>query len=245
MHAALDKFVSTRKDDFKKKREAVLTVEGRTNHCRSSKKQKPVPACCFKRKQMILLSTMPFRRTARILSPDIARTYTEVLSKRKDDDDFEASLIEAREAIGALGLLDNLHVFVDSEAGKLSTAWLADYHERIKQLPDDRRETYRQICALSREPQDVDLSLPVSSREATAAREQDGRETVFPKYKQHLLCDEQGLFPAELNPWERKVLRRPSRGAKVFVSGIETQTDQVRIHWGLRTKTPMQRMTSR
>ena len=90
-----------------------------------------------------------YRRTARILSPDIARSYTEELAKRKPEaeDDFEDALIEAREDIGALGLMENLAVLFDTEAKKLSDAWLAQYREQIKQLPDDRQEAYRQITA--------------------------------------------------------------------------------------------------
>lgn len=39
----------------------------------------------------------------------------------------------------------------------------------------------------------------------------DGVETVIPTYTQHLLCDDQGLYPAELNDWERKVLAAESK----------------------------------
>jgi len=83
---------------------------------------------------------------------------------------------------------------------------LAEYRDRIKQLPDDRQEAYRQIVALSTQPQDVDLSRPVSRFEPTKAREQDGSETVLPTYEHHLLCDEQKSYPAELGDWEKSVL---------------------------------------
>ena len=84
--------------------------------------------------------------------------------------------------------------------------WFAEYRNRIKELPHDRQEAYRQIVALSTEPQDVDLAQPVSRFEPTKAREKDGSETDIPAYKQHLLCDEQGLYPAELKTWEKAVL---------------------------------------
>jgi hypothetical protein len=41
----------------------------------------------------------------------------------------------------------------------------------------------------------------------TAAREKDGAEVKLPAYEHHALCDEHGLFPAELNPWEVSVLK--------------------------------------
>lgn len=150
-----------------------------------------------------------YRRAARILSPDIARTYTEVLAKRKSDaaEDFEGALIEAREDIAALGMIENLQVLFDAEAKKLSDQWLHEYRDKIKKLPDDRQEAYRQISALSREPQDLDLAKPVSWMEATAVREKDGTEFRLPIYTHHLLCNDQGKFPADLNGWEKTVLK--------------------------------------
>ena len=147
-----------------------------------------------------------YRRTARIISPDIARTYTMERAKRKPEaeDDFDDALIEAREDVAALHLMENLQVLFDAEAKKLSDAWFAEYREQIKELPDDRQEAYRQIVALSAEPQDVDLARPVSRFEPTKAREKDGSETDIPTYKQHLLCDEQGLYPAELGTIGRR-----------------------------------------
>jgi hypothetical protein len=129
-----------------------------------------------------------------------------VLVARPTGDDFDDALIEAREEVAALHLLENLQVLFDAEAEKLSDGWFVKYSDRIKKLPHDRQEAYRQIVALSTKPQDVDLAQPVSRFEPTKAREQDGVETEIPSYKKHLLCDEQGLYPAELKTWEKAVL---------------------------------------
>lgn len=207
MHKVLDDFLSSRLEEFATKREAVTTVEGRT--VLADLRLKQTDSKTFQTQADDVVVNDAYRRTARILSPDIARTYTEELAKQKPEaeDDFEDALIEAREDIGALGLMENLPVFFDTEAKKLSDAWLAQYREQIKQLPDDRQEAYRQISALSREPQDIDLVHPVSWMEATAAREMDGRETKLPTYPHHLLCDEKELYPVELNDWEKAVLK--------------------------------------
>lgn len=209
MHKVLDDFLATRPEDFTSKREAVTTVEGRTVLADLLNRQ--TDSKTFQTEADEVVINDAYRRTARILSPDIARTYTEVLARRKadedDEDEFIDALIAAREDIGALGLMENLAVIFDAEAKKLPDAWLADYREQIKQMPDDRQEAYRQISALSREPQDVDLARPVSWMEGTAAREKDGSETKLPTYKQHLLCDEQGLYPVELKDWEKSVLK--------------------------------------
>jgi hypothetical protein len=207
MHKVLDEFLSTRSEEFASKRDAVTTVEGRT--VLADLRTKQTDSKTFQTEADDVVIHDAYRRTARILSPDIARTYTEERAKRKPEaeDDFEGALIEAREDIGALGLMENLPVYFDAEAKKLSDVWLAQYREQIKLLPDDRQEAYRQISALSREPQDVDLARPVSWMEATAAREKDGTETKLPTYAQHLLCDDKGLYPVELNDWEKAVLK--------------------------------------
>lgn len=241
MHKILDDFLAMHAEDFASKREAVTTVEGRTVLADLLLKQ--TASKSFQTDADDVVINDAYRRTARILSPDIARTYTEERAKQKPEaeDDFEDALIEAREDIGALGLMENLAVIFDAEAKKLSDAWLAEYREQIKQLPDDRQDAYRQISALSREPQDIDLARPVSWMEATAIREKDGTETKLPAYPHHLLCDEKGLYPVGLNDWEKSVLqtemerdgfkfwyRNPNRPTQdslgiAFIDGDETK----------------------
>lgn len=206
MHKVLDDFIAERAQAFAEKRASVMTVEGRTiiADMQSGATRDDV----FRAGADDAVVGDAYRRTARIVSPDIARTYTMERAKRKPEaeDDLDAALIEAREDVAALHLLENLQVIFDAEAKKLSDGWFAEYREHIKELPHDRQEAYRQIIALSTEPQDVDLALPVSRFEPTKAREKDGSETGIPAYKQHLLCDEQGTCPAELGPWEKAVL---------------------------------------
>jgi type III restriction enzyme len=206
MHKVLDDFIRVREKAFAAKRASVMTVEGRTiiAHLRTGMLQDGF----FQADADEAVVGDAYRRTARIISPDIARSYTMERAKRKPEaeDDLDEALIEAREDVAALHLLENLQVLFDAEAKKLSDAWFAEYREQIKRLPDDRQDAYRQIVALSTEPQDVDLARPVSRFEPTKAREKDGSETEIPAYEQHLLCDEQGLYPAELGTWEQDVL---------------------------------------
>jgi hypothetical protein len=206
MHKMLDDFIAERSEAFAEKRAAVMTFEGRTIIADMLSGQ--TRDATFQADADDAVVGDAYRRTARIVSPDIARTYTIELAKRKPeaDDDFDDALIDAREDVAALHLLENLQVMFDAEAKKLSDAWFVKYHDRIKELPHDRQDAYRQIVALSTEPQDVDLAQPVSRFEPTKAREKDGVETNIPAYKLHLLCDEQGLYPAELKSWEKAVL---------------------------------------
>lgn len=207
MHKMLDDFIAERSQAFTEKRAAVMTVEGRTiiADLQSGQTRDDL----FQADADDAVVGDAYRHTARIISPDIARTYTIERAKRKPeaDDDFDDALIEAREDVAVLHLMENMQILFDAEAKKLSDAWFAQYRGRIKELPDDRLETYRQILALSTEAQDMDLTQPVSLVEPTKAREVDGSETDIPTYKQHLLCDEQGSYPVELDTWEERVLK--------------------------------------
>jgi hypothetical protein len=212
MHKVLDQFIAEHEDAFKEKRASVVTVEGRT--VIADMKSGKTRDASFQARADAAVIGDAFRRTARIISPDIARTYTVERAKCKPEaeEDFDGALIEAREEVAALHLLQNLHIVFDTEAKQLSDAWFAKYHDRIKQLPDDRQEAYRQIIALSDQPQDVDLARPLSRFEPTRAREQDGTESEIPVHELHLLCDEQGLYPMELkNKWERQVLKTETK----------------------------------
>jgi hypothetical protein len=207
MHKILDDFIATRRSEFVEKRKIILTVEGKTVIGDMQKLE--TRTTDFQTEADTVVIDDAYRRAARILSPDIARTYTDELAKRKPEaeDDFEDALIEAREDLGALGLMENLQTVFEAAAKELSDSWLTEYKNKIKALPDERQEAYRQVSALSRQPQDIDLARPISRMEATSVREMDGKEIKLPTYSNHLLCDEAGLYPVELNDWETAVLK--------------------------------------
>lgn len=211
MHKVLNDLLKLRNEEFQKRRKDVLTVEGRT--ILADLRNDEIRSNLFQTEADDAVVNDAYRRSARVISPDIARTYTVALAKEKEEaeDDFDAALIEAREDISAIGLLENIQVIFDAKAQSLSDEWLLEYRERIKKLPDDRQEAYRQITALSKEPQDINLVRPLYWVEATAAREKDGSETKLSTYENHLLCDEEGLYPSELNDWESKVLVAESK----------------------------------
>lgn len=213
MHKVLDDFIAERNQAFDEKRASVMTVEGRT--IIADLKTGQFRDDPFETDADDAVVGDAYRRSARIISPDIARTYTAVLAKRKPGaaDDMDDALIEAREDVAALHLLENLQVLFDAEAKKLSDGWFTEYQDKIKQLPHDRQDAYRQIVALSTEPQDVDMARPVSRFEPTKVRDANGNETDIPTYKKHLLCNEQGLYPAELNDCEKAVLAAESKRA--------------------------------
>lgn len=207
MHDFLDGFIAERQREFDLKRQAVTTVEGRT--VIADLNTGVLRDGFFEEDADEAVIGDAFRRTARILSPDIARTYTMIRANRRPEaeQDLEDALIEAREEVAALHLLENLRIHFDAAAKKLSDEWLAEYRAAIKALPDERQEAYREIVKLSTEPEDVDLAMPVARIEPTKSIEKDGTEIVFPAYPRHLLCDAAGLYPCEIKGWELDVFK--------------------------------------
>lgn len=212
MHKVLDSFQVRYKDLIIEKRRSVMTVEGRT--LRADLKSNDKSFDQFWEEADMPVIDDAYRRAARLITPDIARSYSDVLAHRKaeleDVDDFEDAIIAARADIAALGLVAEMQPDFDREADKLANLWLKQFRVDIKCLSHDRQEAYRQIQEMSSEPQDVDLVRPEAKDEPTSAREND-TVTALATYKNHLLCDEQGEYPSELNSWEQKVLAIESK----------------------------------
>lgn len=146
-----------------------------------------------------------YRRAGRIISPDLATSYSDHLaSQNGDTEDFEDALLDAHTDVAALGLIDAVKVRLEQAAEALANEWLTDYQAKIALLTDKRREAYREISELSATPFDVRLAKPSSRLQPTKALE-GGKETALPRFPEHLLCDGEGQFPDELNGLETKV----------------------------------------
>ncbi len=212
MHAVLDRLQQSEKAKIEARRKAVLTVDGKTVVADLKGKTKTFNQ--FWEDADMAVIDDAYRRAARIFSPDITRTYVDALAYRvadpEDADAFEEALVEARVSVAALGLVTELQPIFDAEADKLAKAWLAAHGAAIKRLSHDRQESYRQVREMSAEPQDVDLVKPQGRFEPTKQRLHDV-ETTLPTYKNHLLCDPQGEYPAVLNSWEAKVIETETR----------------------------------
>lgn len=213
MHKALDTFQENQREKIEAKRKSVMTVEGKTVIADLKGKEKSFDE--FWEDADIAVIDDAYRRAARILSPDIARTYVDHLAQQvanmeDDPEEYLEAIVEARVTVAGLGLVTEVQDYFDKEADKLAKSWIAQYAPMIKNLSDDRKETYRQIIEMSTEPQSVDLAKPESRYEAKKAREND-KETSFSTWKNHLLCDEDGKYPAELNDWETNVVETESK----------------------------------
>jgi hypothetical protein len=211
LHAALDQFRINHKATIEEKRKSVLTVDGKTVVANIQGQSKSFDQ--FWEDADMAVIDDAFRRAARMLSPDIARTYVDHLAYKQatpdEADEFEEALLDGRVAIAAMGLVTELQAVVDTEADKLAKAWFTEYRDAIKALPDDRRDAYREIQELSTYPQDVNMESPVARYERTKVHER-GVENSLPTFKGHMLCDDNGEFPAVLNGPEAKVVSTES-----------------------------------
>lgn len=206
MYKVLDAAQARYADEIRATRTAVLQVEGQSLTVDLKVQDKSFDD--FLEDADYAVIDDAYRRAARLLSPDLCRTYTEYLAaKNLGAEDAVEALIEARAEVAALGLVPDVKAYLDTEADKLAKSWLNTYRIDIKALSDERQEVYRLLRSQSVEPGDIDLAKPKSWMEPTVIREADGQETPLPTYTHHLLADEQGQFPVDLNTWETTVLQ--------------------------------------
>lgn len=215
MHKALNAFQESHREMIESKRKAVMTMEGKTVIADMKGKEKSFDE--FWEDADMAVIDDAYRRAARIFSPDIARTYVDHLAQQvadMDDDpeEYLEAIVQARVTVAGLGLVTEVQEYFDKESDKLAKSWIAQYASIIKNLSDDRKETYRQIFEMSTEPQSVDLAKPESRYDATKVRE-NNRDISFPTWTYHLLCDENGKYPAELNNWETTVVETEAKRA--------------------------------
>lgn len=238
MHKVLDGAQVQYAEEIKKAREAVLTVEGKT--VRADVETKAMSFDDFVEDADYTVIEDAYKRASRIISPDLARTYSEHLASTVGDD--EEALGEAHIAVAALGLVPDIKDRLEVEAEKLAKQWLDQYRISVKNLSDERQEVYRELREMSADPLAVDLARPNSRLQPTTVREANGKEAALPRFEKHLLCDEDGLFPENFNVLESKVLlaelkrqenvawyRNPARTSQDSLGVAYEEADETKI----------------
>lgn len=207
LHRVLDAAQVRYADEVARSRSDVLTVEGSTVIAELARKQKSFDNFVEDADYAVIEDA--YQRACRALGPDVTRTYAEYLAARHPHAGSpEDALLDAHTTIAALGLVNDVRGYLETEADKQARTWLDQYRVEIKTLSDERQEAYRQLREMSTEPQDIDLTLPRSRMEPTVAREPNGEERPLPGKKGHLLCAVDGTFPINLNEWEQSVLEK-------------------------------------
>ncbi|RYE69521.1 MAG: type III restriction endonuclease subunit R [Rhizobiaceae bacterium] len=208
MHAVLDAETERFAEAINTRRQEVLEVEGAA--LKVDMKGAEMSFDSFVERADFAVIEDAYRRAARQFSPDVTKTYAERVAERlmqeKGIEDDEEALIDAHTEVAALGLIPEVKLALESAATALADEWFETYREAIRTMADERREDYRIIRGMSDAPQDLDMARPMSRLEATVVREEGGAERTIATFDHHLLCDEQGLYPADLNGPEKQVL---------------------------------------
>ncbi|MEZ9472774.1 DEAD/DEAH box helicase [Vibrio lentus] len=204
MHKVLNAACTRYSSEIEEARKDVLTVEGKS--LRADLGGKSMSFDDFVEEADYAVIEDSYKRAARLFSPDLTKTYADHLAdENQSTDSREEALIEAYIDIAALGLVKDVSDYLNSEAEKMASVLFSKYRIDIKDLTDVRQEIYRQIREMSKEPQGVDLIIPKSWMEPTVLLE-GGKETLLPTLPNHLMSQDDGLFPTFLNPWEHKVI---------------------------------------
>ena len=147
-----------------------------------------------------------FRAAVRALGAALANGYARslALAETEDEDDFD--VFNAKAKLAALVQIPGVVEAVDAAAEGLIKKWFASHRAKIKNLSEERQAAYDTIKLQSKDPQEIDIVVPVSRIENTWALDGD-KKTPLPTRQQHLLVDNAGDFPIEkLGDWEETVL---------------------------------------
>lgn len=205
MHIVLDQARAALADRINTAREAVLAVEGTTLSANIETQTKTFNNFVEEADYAVIEDA--YKRAARVVSPDLARTYAEHLAANDEHaEDEDEALIDAHTTIAAMGLVSTIKDELEAAAETLARQWLADHREAIRALSDERQEVYRAIREMSADPLDVDLARPKIWLQPTTVKEANATEVPLPRYDKHLMCDFEGKFPDELNNWEKAIL---------------------------------------
>ncbi|WP_420433465.1 DEAD/DEAH box helicase [Candidatus Poriferisocius sp.] len=125
--------------------------------------------------------------------------FAHLVRKHPDDDPFGLRV----KAAGLL-MIEDVSEELESEATKWVQARQSEFSVAIKNTTGSERDAYRRVEQQASTPERVTIDL----RDNMSAPTKNSKGDDLPTYKGHLYSDESGLFPAELNSWETKIIKR-------------------------------------
>ncbi len=205
LHVTLDRIQSTYEAELISARTNIMSVGGRT--IRANVKTQEMSFDDFIEAADYRVIDDAFKKAARIISLDLAKTYSEHFAEQYGDlDDFEESLIEAHTVVASIGMITSTKDELETEADNLAEAWLSKHETPIKALTDQRQDVYRELREWSTRPLTRSLATPRNILQPAKELRESGEEVLLPKFERHLLSDENGEYPDKLNSWETHIL---------------------------------------
>lgn len=139
-----------------------------------------------------------YRRAAGLVGPPVAQScLTQMIAAKGDElEDVTPYMMEVAAAALEFGVADDVE-----RAASLQTAtWLKMHREAISKLPASVQDKFDKIRREAKDSEESAITIP------ERRTEQDGE-----RWASHLLCADDGTFPAELGDWEKAVLRSELR----------------------------------
>lgn len=153
------------------------------------------------------------RAARRRMSTAIERAFTrEHAAPSGRHSDTVASLRAARVTFAASGKIDAIVAGVEGRAANIFTELTDTHRVAVRGAGDEALARFTDIVSSSSTPQRVPLVVPSSRMVPTRVSQQDTSGTVVSpvpvdRYPNHLLRSERdGLYPVQLNSWEKDVL---------------------------------------
>lgn len=204
LHEAIDQFLIENKEKIEERKKNVNRVDGLTLISNLKSKQMLVDHFSEESDEVVIQEL--YLRACKVLSPAISKSYIEHLAvnSKSDDEEYLDALITAKVTVASLCLVSEIQDYLDHISNQIVNQWVTLYQSKIDYLSDDRKETYFQILQMSTEPQDFHLEKPRLQLEMQTIREGE-QERNIPLYSNHLLSNDDGVFPCQLNDWEEKV----------------------------------------
>ena len=146
---------------------------------------------------------------------DIERDARRIISHIKEGvgKDYFAHLVESHPELdrldlqvraAALLLVDGVKDEIEAEATKWVRERLTQFAVDIKNMKGAAYDSYRRVQEQTSSPERVTIDL----RDNLSAPTKNSKGEDLPTYAGHLYSDESGLFPSDLNAWERTVIER-------------------------------------
>ena len=101
-------------------------------------------------------------------------------------------------------MVDGVNEEIEAEATEWVRARLTQFDVDIKNMKGAAYDAYQRVRERTSSPERVTINL----RDNHSAPTKNSKGEDLPTYSGHLYSDESGLFPADLNAWERSVIER-------------------------------------
>lgn len=146
---------------------------------------------------------------------DIERDARSIINRIKEGvgKDYFIHLVESRPEVdrldlqvraAALLMVDGINDEIEAEATMWVRDRLAQFAVDIKNMKGVAYDAYQRVREQTSSPERVTIDL----RDNLSAPTKNSKGEDLPTYSGHLYSDESGLFPADLNAWERSVIER-------------------------------------